>query len=321
MMKKIFLLISFVGVIFLAEETSPVLAYQIQDLVEVPVKGDFVLGPGKTELWLGPGEKAIKELLITNRLGRTMTFKIELEDFTGSYNPERPVVLLGREKGPYSLKEYLKPEITEFTLSHGQRMILPVEISIPADAEPGGLYGAVLVSTTLPELKTEVEKEKAKGQIGIITRLGTLFFIRIKGEVLESGSLKSFKVLKKYYETGPVNFELLFENTGNVHLMPYGVIEIKNLFGKKVDKVQIDPYFAMPDSLRAREVKWDRKLAFGKYTALLSLNRGYKDLIDQASASFWVMPWKIILGGMVSFFLIIWFFWWVATHFEIKRKH
>jgi len=321
-MKKTFLQFLLTTGIIIAFVASPVLAYEIQDLADTPVRDDFVLGPGKTELWMDPGDSFIKQLLITNRLGKTMNFKIAIEDFEGSRNPEETVVLKGEERGLFSLKDYFHLEISEFILSHGQRMVLPVEISIPEDAEPGGLYGIVLVSTTPPELTTEVEKEKAKGQMSLITRLGTLFFIRVKGDVVEDGFLKELKIkeAKKFYEKGPISFEILFENNGNVHLTPYGIIEITNLFGKKVGEVEVDPYFAMPDSVRLREVQWNREFLFGRYTASLLLNRGYQDMIDRKSVEFWIIPWKVILTGLVILFLIILFLRWIASHFEIRRK-
>jgi hypothetical protein len=249
-----------------------------------------------------------------------MDFKIAIEDMRGSRNTEDTVVFLGEEKGPYSLKDYVKPELTEFTLNQGQRMVLPVEISIPQDAEPGGLYGSLLVSTNPPKTEGETEANKAKGQIQLISRLGALFFIRVKGDAKEEGVLKDFTAGKNFYEKGPISLKVLYENNGSVHLNPYGVIEIRNIFGKKIDEIAVEPYFAMPDSVRMREAKWERDLLFGKYTASLSLNRGYKDIIDQKSISFWVFPWKIILIGFLALIVLISFFVWIVSHFELKRK-
>lgn len=319
-MRKIFLTIFSIGVMVFSINLTFGLAYQIEDLTAIPIENDFVLGPGKIELLVNSGDEYIRELLITNRLGRTMNFKIEIEDFKGSRNPQEVTILLGQERGPYSLKDYLKPEITEFVLAHGQRMILPIKISIPIDAEPGGLYGTVLVSAYSSLTPEEIEKEKTKGQISIISRLGTLFFIKVKGEVVENGFLKDFKTDKKFYGKGPISFELFFENNGNVHLTPYGIIEIYNLLGKKIEEIKLDPWFVLPDSLRMREMKWNKNFLFGRYTALASVNRGYQDIIDQKSIEFWVIPWKILLVGLIGLFLIIWFFVWIVKHFEIKRK-
>lgn len=296
------------------------LAYKIEDLTDVPVENDFVLAAGKVELWMDPGDKYTKETMITNRLGQTMDFKVEVSDFKGSRNPEETVVYLEGEKGPYSLKDYIKPEITEFTLTHGQRMILPVEVSIPSDATPGGLYGAILVSSHPSLTPAQIEKEKAKGQIQLVSRLASLFFIRVRGDVIEDGFFKELKTNKKYYEKGPIPFELLFENNGNVHLLPYGIIEIYNVSNKKVDEIELNPWFILPDSLRSREANWEKGFLFGKYKALASVNRGYQDIIDQKSVEFWVIPWKIILAGLAGLFLIVWFFVWVASHFEIRKK-
>ena len=323
-MKRILVpvLLLIVGIICFELNTNPVLAYIIEDL-DLPAEGDFIVGPGKTELWMDSGGKHTKELLITNRTGDIRLFKIDIEDFRGSREPDKPIQFLGpEEKGPYSLKDYLNPEIREFTLSHGQRMRLPVEISIPEDAEPGGLYGSILVAASVPgELGEGGEKEIAGGQMKIITRLASLFFIRVKGDALEEGFLKDFGTPENLYEKGPVSLNLIYENNGNVHLTPYGKIEIKNFIGRKIEEIEVDPWFVMPDSVRAREIKWEGgKFLFGRYTVNLSLNRGYQDIIDQKSFAFWIIPWKILLIGFLGLVIVIWFVVWVAGHFEIRRK-
>jgi hypothetical protein len=297
---------------------SPVLAYRIEDL-QLPEKGDFVLGPGKIEIWADPGEEFQKELIISNRIGQTMEFNVEIEDIKGSFDPNQPIIFLAEKKGPYSLKDYLQPEITKFTLKHGQRIILPVKISIPKDAEPGGLYGAILVSTNPPFPEGKVEKEKARGQLRMISRLACNFFIRVKGKVVENGYFKDF-LTKKFFEKGPIPFQIFFENKGNVHLIPYGIIEIKNLLGKKVGEVEIEPFYTLPNSLKKSVAEWERKWLFGKYTALAGLNRSYQNIIDQKKIEFWVIPYKIILVGLIVLVLIVWLFKWIGSHFEIRRK-
>ncbi len=324
-----FLIFSFLLLIGLGFNLNT-FAYQIESLSKISIEDDIVLGPGKTELLLDPGDRVVKELMITNRTGKTKKFKIDIEDFIGSRDPTIPTVFLGEEgekKGPYSLKDYLKPEIFEFILEHGQRMILPVEISIPIDAEPGGRYGSVLVKTVPMLAEGKTEKEKAKGQFVLVSRLGTLFFIRVKGAVKEEGFLKDFKIKggKNFYEKAVITFQLLFENNGTVHLTPYGIIEIRNLLGKKVDEIELQPWFVLPDSLKLREMKWEKKWLCGKYTATAFISRGYKDIrdeyiIDEKYLEFWVIPWKVILAGLVGLFLAILGLRWVATRFEIRRK-
>lgn len=302
---------------------APVFAYKIETLDDPDTKGDFVLGPGKTELFMNPGETYTKELMVTNRLGRTMEFNVIIEDFKGSKNPEEAVNLLGDVRGQFSLRDYIRPEITKFTLKHNERIILPTVVAIPAGSEPGGLYASVLVVTNPPE--GELIENDNNGKTKLISRLGTLFFVRVKGDAKEEGALKNFRVKdnKIFFEKAPVSMELLFENTGSVHLMPYGSIEIKNILGQKIDEINVDPWFIMPDSLRERTVEWaGKKMLFGKYTADLVVNRGYEDILDKKTISFWIIPWKIALAILFLLFLLISLFRWVGRqfHFEVKRK-
>lgn len=295
-------------------------AYQIESLKDVPLENDFVLAGSKVEVWLNPGESYVKELMITNRLGKKMDFKVSVEDFEGTKDLESPTRLLGDDRGPYSLKDYISTELNEFTLDHGQRMILPVTINIPADAEPGGRYGSVLISANPTSDESGVEKDSAKGKINLITRLASLFFVGVNGDIYRDGRLSEFKTSSWYYEQAPVSLQLIFENNGRIHLSPYGVIEIYNMMGRKIDEVEADPWFSMPDSLRFREIKWNRNFLFGRYTAKASINRGYSGIVDVKEVSFWVIPWKIILAALAILILIISILRWIASHFEIKAK-
>ena len=295
-------------------------AYIIEEL-NFKNEGDIVVGPGKTEVWLAPGDSFSKEILISNRAGADKLFKIEVEDFQGSSDPDQTLEFLADKNGPYSLKNYVKPEVTEIILRHGQRLRLPVAISIPSNAEPGGLYGAVMVSASnIGEDLDSSESGKAGTEMKIVTRVASLFFVRIKGDVFEEGNLQEFKTTKNFYEKGPVTFSILSKNTGNVHLSPYGTITVKNVLGETIDSIEIDPWFVMPDSSRTREMKWNKEILFGRYTAEMSMNRGYKDIVDAKTLSFWVIPWKFVSIILIGIILIVWFFVWIASHFELKKK-
>ena len=317
----LFFLIVVCGLGFFVVQKSQVFAYQIQKLTGTEIKNDFVLGPGKVELFMKPGERVKKEIYVTNRSGKDMTFKVEIEDFRGSRDLDEVTVLLGDEKGPYSLKDYIHPEILNFSLKHGERMILPVEVAIPNNAEPGGLYGSVIITDTTNITKEQkTEKERVKSQTTLISRLSALFFVRVAGDVAEDGSLKSFKTDKNFYEQSPINFEIQYENNGSIHENAYGLIEINNFLGKKVEEIRVDPFFAMPDSIRKRSVEFNRKWLIGRYSATLKLNRGYQDIIDEKTVTFWVIPWKLILLLILVIAFIIWLMKKISSKFEIRKK-
>ena len=77
------------------------------------------------------------------------------------------------------------------------------------------------------------------------------------------------------------------------------------MFGKVVTKVPVDAYFAMPQSLRYREVEWNAPSLMGQYTASVELNRGYgSNLVDTKAVSFWVIPWKTVALVLVIIIVV-----------------
>lgn len=280
----------------------------------------FAVGPGKQEVELLPGETVTKQVSISNGSSRTKTFSLSVEDLVGSDNPNETVILKGDEKGPYSIRDYVSFDGTEITVGPYQTEKVNVYISAPADAEPGGYYGAVIVTESSDQSQTD-----GTGAV-LVSRIGSLLLAKVAGEVREEGQLTEFKLPKYqtwFVEGQPEQFEILFKNTGSVHLVPYGIISIKNLFGSVVDTVPVDAYFALPDSTRSRLVEWEepRKL-FGYYRAELELNRGYdsSEQIDTDSLYFVVMPYKVIaivLGILVLLGLMIGF---MRRNFEVKKK-
>ncbi len=291
-------------------------AARISDL-NVDNRNDFVLEPGKIEIFLNPGETTTRNISVINRINRKVDFKVETEDFIGSDNVNTPVILLGSEKSPYSFKDNLIPESDSFDLKFGQKIELPITITAPENAQPGGYYSSVIVSS-LPATGDDESSAGAK----IISRVAVLFFVRVNGPVNQQGQLDDFRIEggDSFMQKGPVRFEILFKNEGTVHLVPYGMVRIKNIFGKEVGKVPVDAYFSLPESLRYRQVTWTQERLLGRYTAELTLNRGYEGKEDISKISFWVIPWTYIVAVLIAIFVITLLWKFVTSKFEFKRK-
>ena len=304
-------MVSFSGIAIAAERTK----------LNLTPMNDFVVEPGKTEIFVNPGETVTKNITITNRIGKTMKFKLTTEDMEGTNDPKSPIKLMGDEQGPYSLKNFIVPEMSEFSLDSGERISIPVKVSVPSDAEPRGYYGALIVSDE-PET-VDSQTSNAEGNARLVSRIGSLFLLRINGEGKESGSLESFKILgpaKAFYENRPSGFEILFKNDGNVHLVPHGIITIKNILGKEVAEIPVDAYFSLPGSIRYREVLWSEGSGLGRYTANLSLYKGYGNDNVNFSISFWIIPWKILVAVLVGLVVFISLVYYILTRFELKKK-
>lgn len=280
--------------------------------------GDFVVGPGRVEVVVAPGQTVTRDITVTNRISSDRQFELLVEDMSGTADGSNAVVLLGDQQGPYSMRDYVSFPQDKITLDLGERAKIPVTISMPPNAEPGGYYGGVLVTTVQDDGVDEGQVARSP----IVARIGTLFFISVPGETEIAGELIDFSTAgdKWWYTEGPVDLSMTFENTGSIHLNPYGEIRVTNMFGAEVGFVELEPWFVLPKSLRLREVTWDSELLLGRYTLTANINRGYNDIIDVRKVHIWVVPWKFLLavfGTLFVFFFVIRLFF---RTFELKRK-
>lgn len=262
--------------------------------------GSFVVRPAKIELSGMPGTTVEATISLENQLGAPATFSVSFEDVAGSDNPNDPVTLLGVKRGPYPLRDLLRGPKT-VTLLEGAEKRIPISITIPSDASPGGLYGSVIFTP---------ERKKGEGNILSNSRIGVLFFLRVEGEVKEEGSLNDFS-----YEGGRVVFgkpsrtsvaTLLFENTGTVHLSPYGTLTVKGLLGE-VHEILIDPWYVLPKSARSRTLEVGEYFSYGPQTLSLVLHRGYGDATDTRSLTVWVFPSLRTMGIIFAVLAVLLF--------------
>jgi hypothetical protein len=147
--------------------------------------------------------------------------------------------------------------------------------------------------------------------------------LKVNGEGKQEGTLEDFKLMgpsKSIYQKRPEGFEIAFKNTGNVHLVPYGTVTIKSMIGRTVEVVPVDAYFVLPESTRYREVLWKEGTGLGRYTATLSLYKGYGNEFTESKIAFWILPWKLLVAVFVGITIIIGLIYYFSTRFELKRK-
>lgn len=298
-------------------------AYTITQ-INVEDNQDFVVEPGKTEIFLNPGQTVTRNISVTNRTNRTLDFKVGIENMKGSGSVDSAVVLLPVEEDtPYPLHQYVDFELKQFSLEFGQKMTFAVTINAPADLEPGGHYGAIIISNEAPR-QFASDGSEVVGGAQLTSRIGSLVLMRVNGEVEESGYLNQFKVSgpkKIFYQEMPQSFEISYQNDGSVHLVPYGEIIVKNIFGASIAQVPVDAYFVLPDSMRYQPIVWSgKKFAFGYYTAELNLYKGYGNQFETEKIGFFVLPLMIIVPLVVLFILIFSIILFIGKRYEFKKK-
>ncbi|MEK7585433.1 MAG: hypothetical protein AAB455_02895 [Patescibacteria group bacterium] len=254
----------------------------------------YQLVPAKLEVSLAPGERAARELVVTNQTGAPVNLAVSLEDIAPGSSSAEPVALRAANTSTYSLLPYLSLPLTRSRLAAGESLSIPVIINLPANLGVSGLYGAVIISFAPVE-----------GTASAVSRLGSLLFVRLSGvEKNESGRLLGFGPIGNHFfkTTEPPAFHIDYENRGNVYLNPYGLITITNRLTGRESKQGLDPWFVLPESARSREVNLSEGLPLGFYRVKLELNLGFADTVTEQQTSIFV--WSYALLIFIIIFLI-----------------
>jgi hypothetical protein len=208
----------------------------------------------------------------------------------------------GHELAPWITFESAEP----FTVAPQERVNIPFTIRIPADAQPGGHFGAIHLGTV------QQAKEGEQPEIGILAATSALVFVRVNGDVRDELAVRDFSADKSTYGHLPATFTVRAENSGTTHLRPTGNVFITDTFGRQVASLQVNAEFRsiLPGGIRRFEATWQKKrlppgaseyvqqwrnFAIGKYTATMVLNYGAQNQVVSAATDFWVFPWMVIL--------------------------
>ncbi len=298
-----------------AQESSAVAnrrSVQVVPQQNMDVRNDFQVGPTRFELTLAPGEEKTIEIELTSRMGRQTSFTLEKEDFSPSENENEQTRLYGENRGPYSAKDWITPLISSITLQQADRAYIPVTVSVPANADPGDHYAAVLA-------KRDVSPSETNGGIAVISRVGVLFLITVEGPVERKGTLLSFTTPKDFFTEAEVPLTLRTKNDGTVRMYPEGQINIRNILGVTVDRLPVKDWIVLRNSSRSSTLTWKPTFALGWYTAETEL-KVFGEAMQPLSVSFWVVPILPVLLILIAVFLVSFLVQYFFAHFEIKKK-
>ena len=257
------------------------------------------VSPLTFEINVNPGEKLENYITATNNDGAKTRYRIEAEDFV-PIGEEGSVVLEHDAPAAISAKRWLSFEPAEFEIEPGASQQVKFTISVPLDAEPGGKYTSLLVSTApigLPE-----------GAVGLAQKVGSLLLIRVAGAVTEKISIESFGA-PIFSEYPPLTLSLRVKNSGTVHLKPAGYVLFRNWLGQEVERVSLPQLRVIPGTTRAIPIEWKPSWLMGKYFAAFVGIYGANNETLAASTSFWVVPWRLLTGiaiGGLVLFVVFW---------------
>ena len=258
-----------------------------------------------------PGQTWQSEIRVINVNNYDITVYPQVVNFApqGEAGQGDFIPVFASETNGQTLAEWVDMSKEGITIPKQQTVSVPFTIFCPPNAAPGGHYAAILIGT---------KSANGGGESALKTAqfVSSLFFVRVAGDVQESGTIREFRSTETILQSPEAMFEVRFQNTGNVHLQPQGDITIYNMWGEERGTIPINhqTHFGnvLPQSIRKFAFTWKSEESvfdIGRYRAVVTLGYGEDTKSFVTSTTyFWIVPYTqilIFLAGLVGF---IWFF-------------
>jgi len=287
----------FILVVFFFVLGFTLYASRVSAQAEIPL----IVGPARQEVFVDPGDSEIVEVRFYNQSELPLNGIVRAADF----------VVLDKDGGPriiddpalaspkYSGSAWINMPFDQITIAPGGKVAVPISISVPANAKPGGRYVAVFF-----EVGGQIPDSSQKAGLGVASRIASLLSIRVNGDITENAIVTRF-FAPSVIEFGPVSVETEIFNRGDYHITPQGVITMSNMFGGLVDQVSLEKRNIFPDNSIVYENQIGNKWHLGRYKLSLSGSYGEQGKVLDAITYVWIIPWRLIAVAILTI-IIIW---------------
>lgn len=257
-----------------------------------PVRSEYIIEKGRSETMV---------ITLENPTAGPINAEAVVNNFIASdkEDGEPRLILDDNAEQPANDFRTFVGDLPDVSLKPGERREIPVTISVPQDANSGGYYGAIRFVPT---------DEGQDGNVALTASVGSIVLARVPGNLVEKLNLEQLSAAqggntKSFLTGGDVDIITRLENVGNIHVQPFGKVQVKDMFGNVVAEYELnatDPRAnILPNSIRKFEdaIEKPGRGWFGRYTieANIGYSQGSGDFIN-AKASFWYLPvWFLIL--------------------------
>lgn len=218
-------------------------------LAATPPKG-ISISPFQQQITMaGTGSDQSFELSLANNTGALQEIKLSSRDF-GSLNDTGGVLLEGSKDydQKYGLVSWLSLGTDTVLLEPGESRNVPITIQNRADLQPGGHYGAVVASVNSLD-------DQASNRVVANQQLLSLLFVTKTGGEHYDLQLKDIASNGNWLHL-PNKVTLRFQNPGNVHIIPRGIVRLKSPSGRVLAQGVINSESAilLPETFRELRV-------------------------------------------------------------------
>lgn len=292
---------------------------------------NVITSPLPIKISTTPGSTVTEELRIKNQGDQAEGIKVGLMKFAATGTTGEPDLFDLAPSDTYASWVHFSPQ--QFTAQPNVWNSITMTINVPATADLGYYLAVTFSPANQPGVPDATD---LKGSAATLVLLD----VKTPNEK-RSIQLENFSTNHQLYEYLPVTFNIRLRNNGNIYLAPQGnifiqrgqktieTIDFNDAGGSvlpKSNRVFTVPWSdgfpvyterlvndkPVPDKhdVPKEDLKWDftqlSKFRFGKYSAklLVVYDNGTEDVPLEATVSFWVIPWKLLLVVLVIVVII-----------------
>jgi hypothetical protein len=266
------------------------------------------ISPVRTEITLRPGESKNVNVYIENLETKPVILKPVENDFVAGDEEEgiASIILDENKYAPtHSLKRFMSP-LEVITVNPGERKTVALPISVPADAQAGGYYGA---------LRFVPSDAQGNLNVNVTGSVASLILLTVPGNLVESLQMTDFIVQKdgkpmdRFLQSPEkVSVVLRLQNRGNIHVTPFGQVSVtkdgEEVFSKNINDTK-PKGSVLPDSARRFEVPIKNLGTFGKYKFMAIVGYGSGGDTLEVEQEVWIIPSSYIVGALIAGLVLI----------------
>ena len=238
-------------------------------------------------------------ITLTNQTDGPLVLRPSVVDF-GSLDESGGVAFLGASDNlvrKYSLASWMRPEKDIVSLEAGESEDLRVVIENRESLSPGGHYGAVLFTIG------NEEGDAKENVVAVNQLLSVLVFAKKEG-----GEIYRLNLLDRTWERsllfGLSQTSLRFQNEGNVHIVPRGIVTLTDPLGRVVEKgiINTESGLVLPESQRTFVTKLSLVtplLIPGRYTLITDYRYDGQEAFESATDTIVLLPWPTFVAILV----------------------
>ena len=255
----------------------------------------LTISPLRQSVVVDPGGGETLVISVTNDSASEIQISGQVDAFGLDKETGRPIFGVEDES-----LDWVRARNRNISLQSGEKSNLLFDVDVPEQAEPGAHYLALFAL-----------REASPGTVGVSSRVGSLLFLHVAGEVKEELTKEEFLLTKKVYTRPPIDLSLVLQNSGSIHVVPQGEVVIQKKSGKVVARKQVnlDNRKVLPGET------WSTHFSFvdlqsnspGKLEAKVYLQYGTTEQQLVVSQYFWHIPFWFVVGVplLVVFGLVI----------------